>query len=248
MRSPNASRATSKVPPATQFHCVAVVTDIEGTTGSIAFVRDVLFPYAQDHLTEFIARRRTDPDVAPALREAARLANEPQAGEARILEILREWMRDDRKLTPLKTLQGLIWAEGYERGELSGHIYADAAEGLRRWHAAGVALYVYSSGSVAAQKLLFGHSLAGDLTPLFRGYFDTATGAKNDPQAYGRIAATIGTPPSQILFLSDREAELDAAVTAGWQVAWLARPDDVPPGAVSKYPAFASFDDILVLR
>jgi len=226
------------------FRCAAIVTDIEGTTGSIAFVRDVLFPYAQEHLADFIARRRADPEIARSLHEAAIAASEPQASETRIVGLLRAWMDEDRKVTPLKTLQGIIWAEGYARGVLQGHVYTDAAAGLRRWHAAGVALYVYSSGSIAAQKLLFGHSSAGDITPLFSGYFDTTIGAKGDVDAYGRIAAAIGVPAPDVLFLSDREAELDAAQLAGWQVACLARPADAPSGSVSKYRTFASFDDI----
>ncbi len=211
-------------------------------------MRDVLFPYAQEHLTDFIARRRDDPAVAQALRETASAAGEPQAAEARLIALLRAWMDEDRKITPLKTLQGLIWAEGYARGVLRGHVYADAAAALRRWHAAGLALYVYSSGSVGAQKLLFGHSTAGDLTPLFTGYFDTTIGAKGDAAAYRRIVAAIDVAPEDVLFLSDREAELDAARLAGWQAAFLARPADAPPGVTSKFPLFASFDEIDVER
>jgi enolase-phosphatase E1 len=226
--------------------CAAVVTDIEGTTGSIAFVREVLFPYAQEHLAAFLATRRADMEVLGVLREAALVAGEPQADEARIVELLRTWMRDDRKFTPLKTLQGLIWADGYARGELRGHVYPDAVAGLRRWHAAALPLYVYSSGSVAAQRLLFGSSTEGDLTPLFRGFFDTSIGSKQEPAAYGRIAAAIGLPPAHILFLSDRAAELDAALAAGWQVVGLARPADAPDGLPSHYPSVASFDEIVL--
>lgn len=233
---------------AAPFRCAAIVTDIEGTTGSIAFVRDELFPYAKAALGEFVARRRAEPAVAACLREAALYAGEPDASDERIVALLREWIDEDRKITPLKTLQGLIWAEGYVRGLLRGHVYADAVAGLRRWHAEGIALYVYSSGSIAAQKLLFGHSIAGDLVPLFRGYFDTTVGAKSDAAAYGRIAETIGVAPANVLFLSDREAELDAAHAAGWQVACLARPADTPPGVTSKFRSFASFDEIAIAR
>jgi enolase-phosphatase E1 len=219
----------------------AIVTDIEGTTGSIAFVRDVLFPYAQAHLTDFVARRGADPDVRAALRDAARDAGEPAAGDARIIEILRAWMDEDRKATPLKTLQGLIWAEGYGTGRLRGHVYPDAALALRAWHAAGIALYVYSSGSIAAQKLLFGSSTEGDLLPLFSGFFDTTIGMKTDPASYAAIASAIGREAATLTFLSDREAELDAAHRAGWPVVALLRPADTPAGAVSAYPAVASF-------
>lgn len=229
---------------AARFRCAAIVTDIEGTTGSIAFVHDVLFPYARDHLADFVERRRADPRVAHVLRETARTADEPDADEARTIEILLAWMREDRKATPLKTLQGLVWAEGYARGELLGHIYPDALAGLQRWHALHIALYVYSSGSIAAQKLLFGCSTAGDVTALFRGFFDTTSGAKTDVAAYRRIAAGIRTAPPEILFLSDREVELDAARSAGWQVACLARPNETLAGFVSKHPTFASFAEI----
>ena len=231
-----------------RLRCAAIVTDIEGTTGSIAFVHEVLFPYAHEHLADFVLRHRDDPEVVSVLEATATAANEPGAGAARAIEILREWMREDRKATPLKTLQGLIWAQGYASGALRGHVYDDAIAGLRRWHAAGVALYVYSSGSVAAQKLLFGHSPAGDLTPLFRGYFDTTIGMKSDAGAYRRIAAAIAVPPAEILFLSDREPELDAAELAGWQSACLARAADTPPGFRSTHQTFTSFDEIEVGR
>jgi enolase-phosphatase E1 len=229
---------------ATLFRCGAIVTDIEGTTGSIAFVRDVLFPYAQDHIADFVARHRDDPAVVRALHDSALDAGEPQAEEARIVEILRQWMRDDRKVTPLKALQGLIWADGYAAGELHGHVYPDAAAGLRRWHDAGINLYVYSSGSIAAQKLLFGNSTAGNLLDLFHGFFDTTIGAKTDSTSYHRIAAELGMLPDDILFLSDREAELHAAHEADFEVACIARAGDAEPDAVSAYRTFSTFDDI----
>jgi enolase-phosphatase E1 len=225
--------------------CGAIVTDIEGTTGSIAFVKDVLFPYAKEHLAEFIARRGREPDVARALRDARFEASEPDADDARICAILCEWMDLDIKATPLKTLQGLIWEEGYAKTGLRGHVYPDAAAGLRRWHAAGINLYVYSSGSVTAQKLLFANSTEGDLSPLFSGYFDTTTGIKTDASSYRKIAEEIGMNGEDILFLSDREAELDAAHRMNWQVACIARPADVPAGMTpSKHPTYTSFDDI----
>jgi len=229
---------------ATRFRCGAILTDIEGTTGSIAFVRDALFPYAQEHLADFIAHHRDDPAVVKALHDSALDAGEPDADEARIIEILREWIRDDKKITPLKTLQGLIWAEGYAKGELRGHVYPDAVAGLRRWRAAGINLYVYSSGSIEAQKLLFGNSTAGNLLDLFHGFFDTTIGAKTDRASYHRIADALGMVPDDILFLSDREAELHAAHEADFGVACIARPGEAEPGAVSAYPTFATFEDI----
>jgi len=204
----------------------------------------VLFPYAQAHLTEFIAYHRDEPDVVKALRDTALDAGEPDADEVRIIEILREWMRADRKMTPLKSLQGLIWRDGYTKTGLRGHVYPDAAAGLQRWHAAGIKLYVYSSGSIEAQKLLFGNSTAGNLLGLFDGFFDTTTGSKTDPASYRRIAAEIGMAGDAILFLSDREAELDAAQKAGLEVACIARPHDSTEGGTSAYRVFATFDDI----
>ncbi|MBL8646208.1 MAG: acireductone synthase [Sphingosinicella sp.] len=181
----------------------AVLTDIEGTTSSIAFVTDTLFPYARARLAGWIA---THPDdAAPILNDVP--------GDA--VETLTRWIDEDRKETALKTLQGLIWAEGYADGTLEGHVYPDAAEALRRWHADGLSLYVYSSGSVAAQKLIFGHSNAGDLTPLFSGYFDTTTGPKKEAESYLRIAVEIGLPVQEILFLSDSVPEIEAARGAG---------------------------------
>jgi enolase-phosphatase E1 len=227
-----------------KFLCGAVVTDIEGTTGSIAFVKDVLFPYAKEHLADFVARHAGDPEVEGALLDAADEAQQPQADRARILDILRGWMDEDRKVTSLKTLQGLIWAEGYEKTGLRGHVYPDAAAGLRRWHANGVKLYVYSSGSIAAQKLLFGNSTEGDLTPLFSGYFDTTIGSKTAEASYRAIADAIGMAPEDLLFLSDRDAELDAAANVNWQVAALVRPQDMGPNASSHHRWFTSFDEI----
>jgi len=224
----------------------AIVTDIEGTTGSIAFVRDVLFPYAHEHIADFVARRGDEVDVRAALRDAATEAGEPDADDARIVAILRGWMDDDRKATPLKTLQGLMWAEGYDASGLRGHVYPDAAEALRAWHAAGIVLYVYSSGSVAAQKLLFGNSSEGDLLNVFSGFFDTTIGMKTDPASYTAIARAIGREPSTLTFLSDREAELDAAHAAGWSAIALVRPADVAPGTVSKFPAISSFAQLTV--
>lgn len=185
----------------------AILTDIEGTTSSIAFVAKVLFPYARARLADYVAAHPLE--TAPILAEVA--ATEP--GDP--VPTLLRWIDEDRKATPLKTLQGMIWADGYASGAFTGHVYPDAAAGLRRWHAAGIALYVFSSGSIPAQKLLFGHSDAGDLTPLFTGYFDTTTGPKREVSSYARIAGAIGLPPGEVLFLSDTPEEIAAARGAG---------------------------------
>jgi enolase-phosphatase E1 len=207
----------------------AILTDIEGTTSSIAFVADVLFPYARAHLAAYIAAHPTE--TAPILAEVT--AAEP--GDP--IATLRRWIDEDRKATPLKTLQGMIWADGYAAGAFTGHVYPDAVAWLRRWHAAGVALYVFSSGSVAAQKLLFGHSDAGDLTPLFSGYFDTTTGPKRDAASYAAIAAAIEAAPADIVFVSDTPEEVAAARAAGMAARLIDR-----SGADGD---IASFDDLL---
>jgi len=219
----------------------AVVTDIEGTTSAIAFVKDVLFPYADAHLDGYVSAHRSDAVVTDALRDAAALAGEPGADDARVLAHLHAWIAEDRKATPLKTLQGLIWEEGYAQTGLQGHVYPDVVPVLHAWHAAGLRLYVYSSGSVVAQKVLFAHTAFGDLTPLFAGYFDTTIGPKQAQASYAAIARATGEVPRAMLFLSDVEAELDAARAAGLRTARLLRPADTPAGAVTTHPAFADF-------
>ena len=154
----------------------AILTDIEGTTSSIAFVHDILFPYASKALPDFVRKNQHDDAIAEILAEARAEAGNTEADIEATIEILLDWIRQDRKVTALKALQGHIWKNGYEVGDFTGHVYADAATNLRQWADDGIALYIYSSGSTGAQKLLFGHSDAGDLRPLFKGYFDTRTG------------------------------------------------------------------------
>jgi enolase-phosphatase E1 len=227
----------------------AVLIDIEGTTSTIAFVHQVLFPYADAHLDAYVAAHRSDPEVAAAMREAAKLAGEPaDADDATVLAQLHGWIAEDRKATPLKTIQGLIWADGYARGELRAHVYPDAAAGLRRWQAAGVDLYVYSSGSIGAQKVLFANNSEGDLTALFSGHFDTTIGHKREMRSYTAISRAMRTPPEDIVFLSDVDAELDAAAQTGMQTVRLLRSADTPPGATTKHPSATTFDEIEIVR
>ena len=206
----------------------AILTDIDGTTSTIAFVAETLFPYARERLPAFLSAHPDE--VAPILAEVA--AMEPGDPVA----TLTRWIDEDRKATPLKTLQGMIWADGYRERAFTGHIYPDAVVALRRWHAAGIALYVFSSGSVAAQKLLFGHSDAGDLTPLFSGYFDTTTGPKREAASYRAIADAIGLAANEILFLSDTPQEIAAAREAGLSALLIDR--DGPAGDI------ATFEDV----
>lgn len=220
----------------------AVLTDIEGTTSSLSFVKDVLFPYARARIGDFVRTQREDPQVARLLDDARAEAGDPRMDLESVIAVFTRWIDEDRKVTPLKALQGLIWEAGYRNGAFHGHIYPDTAPALRRWKASGLDLYVYSSGSVHAQKLLFGHTAEGDLTPLFSRYFDTRIGAKGEADSYRRIAAEIGLPAEAVLFLSDVTAELDAARAAGMQTLRLVRDGTPDPGAV--HPEARDFDAI----
>jgi enolase-phosphatase E1 len=203
----------------------AVLTDIEGTTSSLSFVKEVLFPYARAHLAAFVRDHAQDPRVTRQLDAVRREAGDSALSQQAVIDQLIAWIDADRKITPLKALQGMIWENGYRNSDFQGHIYADAVQSLRDWQARGLSLYVYSSGSVQAQKLLFAHTGFGDLTPLFDGYFDTTMGGKQDAGSYRAIAAAIGVAPAEILFLSDVRAELDAAAAAGCRTVWLVRED-----------------------
>lgn len=209
----------------------AILTDIEGTTTPIAFVKDVLFPYARARIADYIVAHAGEPAVAEARVEIAAAAGCGVADDATLARTLITWIDEDSKATALKMLQGMLWAEGYAKGELHATVYPDAAQQLRAWHKAGKQLFVYSSGSVQAQKLLFGHSDQGSLLPLFSGYFDTAIGAKRERASYSRIGAAMQIPLAEILFLSDVPAELDAARAAGMQTCWIVRANDITPTA-----------------
>lgn len=220
----------------------AIVTDIEGTTSSIEFVHQVLFPYARKALPDFLRKHQQKPDIARLLRQVGEETGAPADDiEQRIATLLR-WIDEDRKATPLKALQGFIWEHGYQRGDFTGHVYDDAVRCLRAWHDAGIALYVYSSGSVKAQQLLFGNSNAGDLRPLFRGYFDTRIGQKREPAAYAAIAQAIALPTGDVLFLSDVPEELAAAAEAGMRTILVARDDNMGSG---RHVCVHDFDGVI---
>ncbi len=221
----------------------AILTDIEGTTSSLAFVKDVLFPYSRAHMAGFIHAHAPEPAVRAQLDEVSRLAGRALTIEEAIAQLI-SWIDADKKITPLKALQGLIWEAGYKQGDYQGHMYEDAVRRLRRWKEQGLRLYVFSSGSVLAQKLLFGHTAYGNLTPLFSGYFDTTIGNKREADAYRVIAGKIDLKPPEILFLSDIHEELDAARAAGMQTVWLVRGGALNPAAA--HPQVAGFDDIAV--
>jgi enolase-phosphatase E1 len=201
----------------------AIVTDIEGTTSDIRFVHNVLFPYARQHLAAFVREHQAEPGVAAALDAVREESGAPEASLDEVIATLLSYIEQDRKSPGLKALQGMIWRDGYVEGQFTGHLYPDVLPAFERWRQQGKALYVYSSGSVAAQKLLFGYSDEGDLTSLFSGYFDTGVGAKRETQSYRNIAQQIGVEPSELLFLSDIHQELDAASEAGWRTLQLIR-------------------------
>ncbi|MFP1910375.1 acireductone synthase [Lonsdalea quercina] len=219
----------------------AIVTDIEGTTSDIRFVHNVLFPYARARLAQVVAQAGDRPDVAEALAALRIELGQPEASEKELVDALARFMDQDRKSTALKTLQGIIWRTGYQQGDFHGHIYDDVTPQLHAWLEQGIKLYVYSSGSVEAQQLLFGHSDVGDLRPLFSGYFDTHVGAKREVTSYRNIADVIALPAAEILFLSDIHQELDAARSAGWQTCQLLRGEADPH---SDHPQVSRFDHI----
>ena len=202
-----------------------VVIDIEGTTSSTAFVTGHLYPYSADRFASWIADHQTDPATSRAVAQVRELIGDRSAGPDRVVTTLLDWLASDQKVTPLKTLQGLIWERGFANGNLVAHFYPDAIPALRAWKAADHGLYVFSSGSAAAQRAWFGHSPEGDLRPLISGYFDTENaGPKQQPGSYRSIAAATGADPAQIVFVSDLAAELDAARQAGWHTTRVRRP------------------------
>ncbi len=204
-----------------------VLTDIEGTTTSVKFVYDQLFPYFRSHIGDLKSMIQ-QPDVQEAFRLTVKLSLDLEGRKLNsvdeIINTLNRWSEEDRKITPLKSVQGILWEDGYKKGELKGHVYADVLPALEHWKSLGIQMGVFSSGSIAAQKLIFGYSELGDLTPFFSHYFDTTTGGKKEAETYPKIADAIGLQPSEIIFLSDITDELVAADAAGFQTVQLVRP------------------------
>lgn len=221
----------------------AILTDIEGTTTSISFVHDTLFPYAKNHVEEYLSLHSSEPSLIKIISEVKQIENIPDATLDQVAEILLTWMKQDKKITPLKTLQGMMWKSGFEQGNFQGHVYEDAFKQLNYWKESGFALYVYSSGSIAAQKLLFSHSTYGDLSPLFSGYFDTQVGGKKESTSYQEIAKQLNLAPAKILFLSDVVEELDAAKTAGMQTKLIVRGVSTTP-VNCNHPSATNFFEV----
>ncbi|WBM73330.1 acireductone synthase [Saprospira grandis] len=221
-----------------------ILSDIEGTTTSISFVVDTLFPYFLEQLP--LWRQKMDlPEVKAQIEatQALVLAEEGKTIDAeQAFDYLEAWCKADRKAGPLKALQGIVWKAAYLNGQIKGHLYPEVADCLKNWKEKGLELGIYSSGSVAAQKLLFGYSEAGDLTPLFSHYFDTKVGHKRESQSYQNIQQAIGLPAHEILFLSDVPEELAAARAAGLQTGHLLRPGT----ASSQFKGYANFNQIQI--
>ena len=216
--------------------------DIEGTTTSISFVHDVLFPYARARMSTFLSKHSENKEVAievDALRSRLGLSS-----LADVVSTLDRWMGEDRKETELKSLQGLLWRDGYTSGDFTGHVYPDVRDALSRWKDAGIQLGVYSSGSVAAQKLLFQHSDAGNLDAFFDANFDTRVGHKREKLSYLEIARQLGSPPTEIVFLSDIGAELHAASEAGMSSVQLMRPGNVRDDRFGYCETFEELDQM----
>jgi enolase-phosphatase E1 len=237
-----------------------ILLDIEGTTSSVSFVYDVMFPFVRRDLTIFLKDHWRQSEVQAACEQIAR-----DAGHGSLLAMCSEasarddWqaqhlvergvlslMDRDVKATGLKQLQGLIWQAGFESGELQAHVYDDVPAALAAWNGVGKDVRIYSSGSVQAQKLFFGHTVVGNLLGQFRGHYDTTTGPKKEAESYRKIAADMQLPPADVLFASDVVAELDAARAAGMQTVLLIRPGNAPQNQPekphAKITSFAEFD------
>ena len=207
-----------------------ILTDIEGTTTSIDFVYDILFPYFRSHIGE-LRGLIDNPEIQKAFKQtvdsAMSLENKKLNSIDEIINTLYRWSEEDRKLTPLKTVQGIIWKNGYESGAIKGHVYDEVSESFEKWTAEGKQIGIFSSGSVPAQKLLFANSISGDLTKYISSYFDTQTGGKRDVETYEKIATEVEISPENILFLSDIKEELEAAEKAGMQTLQLIRENKI---------------------
>lgn len=227
--------------PAIEARCILL--DVEGTVSPISFVHEVMFPWARDRVDRFLAGHWGEPGVEACLdllaidagatgRQDWLPAQDAAAARSMVVRLVHDLMDRDAKVTGLKRLQGMIWQSGFESGELVAELFPDVPPALRAWQAGGLDLRIYSSGSVQAQRLFFGHTSAGNLLPLFSGHYDTTIGGKRESGSYARIAADVPCPPCEIAFLSDVPEELHAAAVAGCQTVLVRRPGNapVPPG------------------
>ena len=239
-----------------KFSGVGILLDIEGTTSSVRYVYDTMFPFVRRELAAYLRIHSASSECVAACDQLAveagytdwvawAHASETSPAETVLARVL-QLMDDDVKSTGLKALQGLIWKAGFASGELVAHVYADVPPALQAWHRLGLDLRIYSSGSVAAQRLFFGHTTQGSLLDLFQGHYDTTTGSKKSTDSYTRIAEAFGQAAEQLLFVSDIVAELDAAAAAGWRTALSRRPENPPIEVACSHPTIHSFAELEV--
>ena len=221
-----------------------VLIDIEGTTTKISFVKEVLFPYARQRMRQFIIDEQGSEQVRLACQSTARDAGISEGVSDYFDQVatkLELWIDEDKKHSALKELQGILWRSGYENGDYLAHVYADVAPSLEAWKKLGIKIAIYSSGSVLAQKLLFGHSVEGDLNPYFSKYFDTQVGPKKESSSYQKICTSLEADGSDVIFLSDVTGELDAAASSGMTAIHILRPGTDNVGYA---PSVASFSEL----
>ncbi len=221
----------------------AILLDIEGTLSSISYVKDVMFPYSKKKLKQFLEENRENEKVKQIIKQVEDIEGKKLSLEE-VAQILEKWIDEDKKVTPLKELQGLIWKEGFESGELKGHLYEDAYKKLKEWKDKGYQLYIYSSGSVGAQKLYFSHSEYGNILDLFSGHFDTKIGNKKEQKSYEKIAKEIGLKPEEILFLTDNPDEVKSAEKAGMKAIRIVRPEDSEYIQDFPYPQVKNLEEV----
>jgi enolase-phosphatase E1 len=225
-----------------------ILCDIEGTTTPVEFVYETLFPYFKDNLYPYYEAHAEDETFLKVLEDLKFKLQEEENLDASFphdLAKLLEWADLDRKDSILKTIQGMVWKDGYTKGELKGEIFLDAYQCLQTWHQSGIKLGIYSSGSVEAQKLLFSNSNFGDLTGWFSNHFDTHIGGKRKRRSYEAIQEDLNIPANQILFLSDIEEELDPAQKIGFHTTQILR---LPIIREFKHPTAVTFHDVDLLR
>ncbi|AAC07754.1 acireductone synthase [Aquifex aeolicus] len=219
----------------------AILLDIEGTIAPLSFVKEVMFPYSKKKLREFLEKNWEKPEIKKIVQEVEKIEGRELSLEEAV-QLFSRWIDEDRKITPLKELQGHIWEEGFKSGELKAPLYEDAYEKIKEWKEKGIPVYIYSSGSVKAQNLFFGHSVYGDIRNLFSGFFDTKIGSKRERSSYEKIAKEIGLPPHEILFISDNPEELKAAKEAGMKVIQSVREGVEPSGDFEKITSFRELE------
>ncbi|MFM8241733.1 MAG: acireductone synthase [Crocinitomicaceae bacterium] len=230
------------------FRCRFVLSDIEGTTSSVSYIYDILFPYFRNHIGEITQFAHLS-EVKESFAQVINLCQQEEGvvltTSEEVIQKLLQWSREDRKITPLKTLQGIIWDKGYQLGELKGHVYDDVAFNLEKWVLNGLNVGIYSSGSVNAQRLIFKYSVAGDLTKWLSHYFDTNIGQKRSEESYLKIASRLGLDPSDIVFLSDIQEEIDAASAAGLKTIHVLREPEMSSNSIYRAKDFNEVNNLL---